>query len=52
MHFSFIDVSLVHKVHKHVSGHLQGGENKNKKYNYNSQLNEFGCEFNKKSHDL
>jgi len=39
MHFSFTDVSLLHKGHQHVSGHLQGGENKNKKYNYNSQLN-------------
>jgi hypothetical protein len=30
MHFSFIDISLLHKGHQHVSGHLQGGENKNK----------------------
>jgi hypothetical protein len=28
-HFSFIDVSLLHNGHR-VSGHLQGGENKNK----------------------
>jgi hypothetical protein len=30
MHFSFIDVSLLHNGHQRVSGHLQGGENKNK----------------------
>ena len=30
MHFSFIDVSLLHNGHQHVSGHLQGSENKNK----------------------
>jgi hypothetical protein len=29
MHFSFIAVSLMHNGHN-VSGHLQGGENKNK----------------------
>jgi hypothetical protein len=51
-HFSFIAVSLLHNGHQHVSGHLQGGENKNKKYNYNSRLNEFGCEFNQRYYDL
>jgi len=38
MHFSFTDVSLFYNGYQHVSGHLQGGENKNKNTNITHSL--------------